>query len=45
MHKLNLQLKLLSPLVHTEETSSNIANIFREKVVIDGKIQEVPSFH
>lgn len=45
MHTIKLQLKLLSPLLHTESTNSNIANIYREKCLIDTEIHEVPSYH
>lgn len=37
--------RLLSSLVHTEETNSNIASIYREKVVIGNKIHHIPAVH
>lgn len=40
-----LQATLKSPLVHTEETNSNIATIYREKVYLNNKIYEIPAVH
>lgn len=38
-------MKLLSSMVHTEETSSNIANIYREKTLVGNKIYNIPALH
>lgn len=45
MKKYNFSNELLSSLVHTEETSGNVANIYREKINIDGKIHNIPAVH
>lgn len=43
--KYPIQLTLLSSLVHTEETNSNIANLFKEKILVGDTIYEVPALH
>lgn len=45
MKKYKFTNKLLSSLVHTEDTNSNMANIFREKILKDKEILEVPAVH
>jgi CRISPR/Cas system CSM-associated protein Csm3 (group 7 of RAMP superfamily) len=37
--------KLLSSVVHTEETSGNVANIFRDKILVKDKIHHIPAVH
>lgn len=45
MFKHSFVFELQSSLVHTEETSSNIANIYREKVMLGGKVHHIPALH
>lgn len=45
MRKVNLTFRLESSLVHIEETNSNIANIYRERILRDGQIHNVPAVH
>ena len=45
MEKITLNLELVQSLVHTEETSSNIANIYRETILKNGKIHKIPAYH
>lgn len=40
-----LRARLKSSLAHTEEVSSNIANIYREKTLIDKDIHFIPALH
>lgn len=45
MKKIKLQLKLKWSMVHTEWTNSNIANIYRERMLIDNEIHTIPALH
>lgn len=45
MFHYNFELRLQSSLIHTEETHSNMSNIFREKIKVDDKIHEIPALH
>jgi hypothetical protein len=41
----NFTIKTLSPITHTEEVSSNISSIYRQKIVIDNTIHDIPAVH
>jgi hypothetical protein len=45
MKKYIFKTKTLAPITHTEEVSSNISSLFRQKMVIDNKLHEVPCVH
>lgn len=45
MKNYKIKAKLLSSLIHTEETVSNIANIYRERVIIGDDIHSIPAIH
>lgn len=45
MKKYTFSTPLLSSLVHTEETSGNVANIYREKININNKVHNIPAVH
>jgi CRISPR/Cas system CMR subunit Cmr4 (Cas7 group RAMP superfamily) len=45
MKKVSFRVELETSLVHTEEVSSNISNIFREKVLRDGIVHNIPALH
>jgi CRISPR/Cas system CMR subunit Cmr6 (Cas7 group RAMP superfamily) len=43
MLKLDYNIRLLTPLIHSEETQSNVSNLFREKRIINNKIYYIPA--
>jgi len=45
MKQYQIKAKLLSSAIHTEETNSNIANIFRERILKEDVIYDVPCIH
>lgn len=45
MKKYIFKTKVLSSIIHTEDVSSNISNIYREKKLINNKIHNIPAIH